>query len=59
MLVKLTRLAVGNDHPSALDKVTDLGGLARRERDRMRQYQYPVIASRSSPRRTASDETNR
>ena len=38
MLVKLTRLAVGNDHPAALDKATDLGGLARAERDRMRQY---------------------
>src|SRR5438270_1699947 len=44
MLVKPTRLAVGNEHPAALDKATDLGGLARAERDRMRQYQGPVIA---------------
>ncbi len=45
MLVELTRLAVGNDHPAALDKATDLGGLARPERDRMRQYQDPIIAT--------------
>src|SRR5438477_3448344 len=44
MLIKPTRLAVGNEHPAALDEAADLGGLARAERDRMRQYQDPVIA---------------
>ena len=45
MLVKLTRFAVGNEYPAALDKATDLGGLPRPERDRMRQYEEPIIAT--------------
>src|SRR5437879_3331185 len=45
MLVELTRFAVGNGHPAALDKTTDLAGLARTERDRMGQYQDPIIAA--------------
>ena len=45
MLVKLARLAVGDDLPAAVDKAADLDGLARPERDRMRQYQDPIIAT--------------
>jgi hypothetical protein len=45
VLVELTRLAVGDDNPAALDKAADLSGLVRPNCDRMRQYEDPLIGA--------------
>ena len=45
MLVEKARLARGEGDAATLDEISDLLGLGRRQRDRVRQHQDPVIAA--------------